>query len=73
MTTGNFGKVGQFVLSNGQTIKIRSVSPVLVQKASASVKMPPRPTYTAVTVSGREEIHPLDAESAQQTEGGVAQ
>lgn len=59
-----------FTTGAGIKIELKRIDPVFLQAVISSVKMPTRPTYTATTVSGRTEEHPMDGESAKQTEGG---
>ena len=49
-----------FVTSIGVVLPLRHISPLLVEKARASIPIPERPTYTAETVSGVIEVHPHD-------------
>jgi len=66
-------KENTFVTENGLEVKIKKVPPMILQKVMNQVKMPERPMYeTAPTVSGRTEVWPLDADSAEQTEHGKA-
>lgn len=59
-----------FTTGTGIKIELQRIDPVFLQSVISSVKMPERPTYTATTVSGRQETHLMDEESAKQTEGG---
>jgi hypothetical protein len=61
-----------FTTGDGLKIELKRIDPVFLQSVISSVKMPEKPTYTATTVSGRTETHPMDEESAKQTEGGEA-
>ena len=61
-----------FTTSTGLQIQVKPVDPAFLQRVLRSVEIPKRPTYEAKTFSGRVERHPLDAESAGQTEGGDA-
>ncbi|HUW94627.1 MAG TPA: hypothetical protein VMW58_02475 [Anaerolineae bacterium] len=59
-----------FTTGKGMKIELRSVDPVFLQSVISSVKMPPVPTYTTTTISGRKETHKMDAQAAKETEGG---
>lgn len=59
-----------FVTSSGLKIKLKKVSPMLLQKVMNSIEMPKRPTYEAKTISGRVEVWPMDKESAEQMDHG---
>lgn len=56
----------------GVVVTIKSIQPLLLNKVLRSVKVPKRPTYTTVTVTGKEQEHPMDEESAAETPGGKA-
>lgn len=62
----------EFPLSNGLTVQIHAVNPMLIQKVSGRFKMPKRPTYKATTIGGNIEEHPMDEQSARETPGGLA-
>lgn len=49
-----------FTTSTGVELILKRISPLLVNKAQASVIFPERPTYEAETVSGEIEIHEHD-------------
>lgn len=59
-----------FVTRNGIRIKLHPVDPMTLKKAQDSVKTPKRPTYMAVTASGKKEEFPLDEVSAEQVPNG---
>lgn len=52
-----------FVTSTGFTLKLKPVSPFLIQKVQTSMPEPPAPTYTVTTAAGNVETHTHDAES----------
>jgi len=59
-----------FTSEAGLEIEIKAVDPIFVQSVLRSVRMPPKPTYTTHTSSGREETFEMDEKAAEQTEGG---
>ncbi len=59
-----------FTTGKGIKIELKRVDAVFLQSVISSVRMPEKPTYTATTSSGRTETHPMDEDSAKQTEGG---
>lgn len=58
-------KSEKFTASTGLEVTIKPVDAMFLQKVINSVPKPKRPTYTAVTASGRREEHLLDPESAK--------
>jgi len=54
----------------GLKVKVKKIAPMVLSKVQGAGKLPERPTYEAVTKSGRVEVWPLDAEGADQLEGG---
>ena len=60
-----------FTTGDGRKINLKRIDPVFLQAVISSVRMPDKPTYEAkVGTAGRVEVHPMDEESAKQTEGG---
>lgn len=59
-----------FTTGRGMKIELCRVDPVFLQSVISSVKLPEVPTYTTTTISGRTEVHKMDKEAAEQTEGG---
>lgn len=58
--------------SLGIEVDIIKINPFMIQRVTKKHALPPRPKYEAKTMSGKVEMHPMDAESALQTPGGIA-
>ena len=64
-------KFEEYIASDGLVLTLNPVKQLMLQKVMNSVKFPEIPTYETTTLSGRVELHPMDEESAEQTEGGL--
>jgi len=60
----------EWTSSSGLTVTLKRPNAMEVQRIQGMVKMPDPPTYVTTTISGRKETHIMDAEAAEQTEGG---
>lgn len=60
----------EFETSTGLKIQISAVDPMFMQTVVNSVPLPKAPTYEVTTMSGRVEVHRMDAIAAKQLENG---
>lgn len=61
-----------FITATGVELRLRRISPLLVEKARASEPMPERPTYIADTAGGGTEEHPHDDTTLETEEDELA-
>lgn len=64
---------GVFVTSTGLKVKVTRVDPMFIQAVVTANPVPRPPTYEVQTVTGRTEVHRMDAVSAKQLENGMSQ
>lgn len=68
----NKSKNEVYETSTGLKVRIQAVDPMFMQTVVNSAPLPKAPTYEVTTMSGRVEVHRMDAKSAEQLENGMS-